>query len=71
MNLRAGERVGAFEIVGPLGAGGMGEVYCARDAKLGRDVALKILPPHLGHEPEYPDLLRAVSQQRLKELEGK
>ena len=52
MSLRAGERVGAFEILGPLGAGGMGEVYRARDAKLGRDVALKILPLHLGRESE-------------------
>lgn len=52
MSLRAGERVGAFEVLGPLGAGGMGEVYRARDPKLGRDVALKILPLHLGRESE-------------------
>jgi serine/threonine protein kinase len=44
MSLSAGIRVGAYEVVAPLGAGGMGEVYRVRDAKLGRDVALKVLP---------------------------
>src|SRR5437763_14957368 len=42
--LAAGTRLGPFEIVAPLGAGGMGEVYRARDTRLGRDVAIKILP---------------------------
>ena len=44
MGLAPGQRFGSYEVVAPIGAGGMGEVYRARDAKLNRDVALKILP---------------------------
>jgi predicted Ser/Thr protein kinase len=56
--LAAGTRLGPYEILSPLGAGGMGEVYRARDARLGRDVAIKVLPAEL-----------ASNEERLKRFE--
>jgi serine/threonine protein kinase len=44
MKLTPGQRLGPYEILAPIGAGGIGEVYGARDAKLDRDVAIKVLP---------------------------
>jgi Tol biopolymer transport system component len=52
MSLVAGTKLGPYEIVAPLGAGGMGEVYRARDPRLGREVAIKVLPQHLSANPE-------------------
>jgi eukaryotic-like serine/threonine-protein kinase len=51
MALAPGTRLGPYEIVSPLGAGGMGEVYRARDTRLDRVVAIKILPQHLSEKP--------------------
>ena len=52
MTLAAGTRLGSYEIVAPLGAGGMGEVYRARDSKLKREVAVKVLPRSLAADPD-------------------
>src|SRR6266404_3266792 len=52
MPLAPGTRLGSYEIVGPLGAGGMGEVYRARDTRLDRDVAIKVLNSQLVASPE-------------------
>jgi serine/threonine protein kinase len=52
MTLTSGTRLGPYEIIAPLGAGGMGEVYRAKDTRLGRDVAIKVLPAKFSSSPE-------------------
>src|SRR5215467_1928996 len=65
MTLTAGTKLGPYEIVAPLGAGGMGEVYRARDTRLDREVAIKVLAAHLSASPELKQRLereaRAIS----------
>jgi serine/threonine protein kinase len=52
MSLAAGTRLGPYEISSPIGSGGMGDVYRARDTRLGRDVAIKVLPPAMAGDPD-------------------
>src|ERR1700723_2336278 len=52
MSLASGTKLGPYEIIAPLGTGGMGEVYRARDTRLGRDVALKVLPSSFATDAE-------------------
>src|SRR4051812_21189445 len=52
MSLTPGTRIGSYEVLSSLGAGGMGEGYRARDAKLNRDVAIKILPAAVADDPD-------------------
>jgi len=62
MTLSPGTRLGPYEIVSPLGAGGMGEVYRARDTKLGRDVAIKVLPAAFTEDGERVARFRREAQ---------
>src|SRR5215831_7803398 len=50
MSITAGSRLGPYEVLSPLGAGGMGEVWRARDTRLAREVAIKVLPPEVGKD---------------------
>ena len=77
MPLNAGTRIGPYEIVAPLGAGGMGQVYRARDAKLNRDVAIKALPDLFADDPERiarfereAQLLAALNHQHIAAIYG-
>ena len=66
MALTAGTRLGPYEILAPIGKGGMGEVYKAKDTRLDRTVAIKVLPEHLAESPErkarFEREAKAISQ---------
>src|SRR5713226_6360749 len=62
MPLAPGTKLGPYEITAPLGSGGMGEVYRAKDTRLNRDVALKILPDTFTHDPERLARFRREAQ---------
>ncbi len=77
MTLSPGERLGAYEIVSALGAGGMGEVYRARDSRLNRDVAIKILPDAVAADPDRlarftreAQVLAALNHQNIAAIYG-
>jgi len=75
MTLSQGDRLGRYEVLGPLGAGGMGEVWRARDTELDRDVAVKVLPNEVASEPRRVERFRrearalaALSHPNLLEI---
>jgi serine/threonine-protein kinase len=75
--MKTGTRLGAYEVISSLGAGGMGEVYRARDTKLGRDVAIKILSDGFAHDPERlarfhreAHLLASLNHPRIAAIYG-
>ena len=77
MGLTAGTKLGSYEVLAAIGAGGMGEVYRARDTKLGRDVALKVLSDSLAHDPERlarfereAHLLAALNHPHIAHIHG-
>src|SRR5688572_3479973 len=77
MTLSPGDRLGAYEILSALGAGGMGEVYRARDSRLNRDVAIKILPDALAADPDRlarftreAQVLAALNHQNIASIYG-
>ena len=65
MPLAAGTSLGPYQIEAPLGAGGMGEVYRARDTRLDRTVAIKVLPEHVAAEPDLKQRFEREAYVRL------
>jgi len=65
MALPVGTKLGPYEIIGQLGAGGMGEVYRAKDIRLDRTVAIKVLPSHLSSDAELKQRMEMMNGHRL------
>src|SRR6202162_5717179 len=77
MPLSAGTKLGTHKVLAPIGAGGMGEVYQAHDTKLGRDVAVKVLPEAFAHDPDRlsrfqreAKLLAALNHSNIATIHG-
>src|SRR5215471_7099528 len=77
MSVSPGTRIGPYEIAAPIGAGGMGEVYRARDTRLKRDVAIKVLPESFAQHPDRlarfrreAELLASLSHANIAHLYG-
>src|SRR5271166_5007836 len=77
MPLSVGDKLGPYEILAPIGAGGMGEVYRARDTKLKRDVAIKVLPQSFARDPERmarfqreAEVLAALNHPNIAQIYG-
>src|SRR5271163_3548653 len=77
MSIAAGQRLGPYEILAPIGAGGMGEVYRAKDTKLKREVALKVLPDSFASDPERmarfqreAEVLAALNHPNIAQIYG-
>jgi serine/threonine protein kinase len=68
MTLASGIRLGPYEILSPLGAGGMGEVYRARDTRLERTVAVKVLPPHFSCSAEVRQRFERERRREWREM---
>jgi serine/threonine protein kinase len=70
MAIQSGTHLGPYEILSAIGAGGMGEVYRARDPKLGRDVAIKVLPEAFALNPDRMARFRRAAGPRYRGAEG-
>ena len=77
MSIKAGDRIGPYEVLDQLGAGGMGEVWRARDLRLGRDVAIKVLPAVFVADPDRlarfereAKLLASLNHPNIAQLHG-